>query len=219
MTHLLHIDASSSAEGSVSKSLAAAYRKVWDAEHPGAKVTYRDLGTHPLPHLDDDALTAVITPAESHTEKQRAAGALRDELVEELVSADTLLISSPMYNWGIPSNLKAWIDQAFIVGRSLFVGGMPNPLAGRPATVLLAYGGGYGPGAPQESWNHADPYLKTAIADGLGFDFAAVSAQLTLAGRVPGMDHLIDLAKQSMEEALAQTEERARKVSAGFVTA
>jgi len=219
MTRLLHIDSSASAEGSVSKALAASFRKVWDAEQPDATVTYRDLGQDAVPHVDSDALASLVVPGEHQSERQREARVLHDTLIDELLGADALLISAPMYNWSIPSGLKAWIDQTIIFGRTLFSPAEQGPLAGRPVTVALAYGGGYSPGAPQAAWNHADTYLRTVFQEALGMELTVVTAQLTLAGKTPGMESLVEMAEGSLKAAHTDIEEAARKVSAGFALA
>lgn len=214
MAHLLHIDTSAVSEGSVSKELAATFRRVYAEANPNGAVVHRDLGAKAIPHLDEAGIVSQFLPAEIQSDDQKAAGALRDELVEELLAADAVVISAPMYNWTIPSTLKAWIDQVLVAGKTLTFGDDVNQLAGRPATLLLSFGGGYTPGAPQESWNHVEPYLKTVFKDALGLELEIISAQLTLAGKVPGMEQLVDLSQQSRTDALAATEERARKVGA-----
>ncbi|MFE5207671.1 FMN-dependent NADH-azoreductase [Streptomyces sp. NPDC056600] len=212
MAHLLHIDSSAVFEGSVSRELAGAFRRAWSEAHPDGTVSHRDLGATAVPHLDEAGIVSQFLPAEVQSAEQRKAGALRDELVEELLAADALVISAPMYNWNIPSTLKAWIDQVLVAGRTLAFGDA-KPLAGRPATLLLSFGGGYTPGAPQAPRNHVEPYLQTVFKDELEMDLVVISAQLTLAGKVPGMEDLVDLAQKSRSDALAAAEERARKAA------
>lgn len=218
MAHLLHIDTSAVSQGSVSKELAAAFRQAWAGEHPEGKIVHRDLSVDPVPHLDEAGITSQFMPAEAQSPEQKAAGALRDELVEELLGADAVVISSPMYNWTIPSTLKAWIDQVLVAGRTLTFGDEKNPLNGRPATLLLSYGGGYTPGAPQEKWNYVDPYLRTVFEDALTTDLTIITAQLTLAGTIPGMETLVDMSKQSKSDALTAATERARKVASALAS-
>ncbi|WP_406149033.1 FMN-dependent NADH-azoreductase [Streptomyces sp. NBC_01012] len=218
MSHLLHIDCSAVSQGSVSRELAAAFRKVWAEERPDGQVVHRDLGADGIPHLDEAGILSQLLPAEAQSPEQKAAGALRDELVNELLDAEAVVISSPMYNWTIPSTLKAWIDQVLVAGRTLTFGG-PNPLENRPVTLLLAYGGGYTPGAPQEKLNTVEPYLRVVFDTNLNTDLSFVTAQLTLAGTVPGMENLVDMAAESKKDALAAAEERARKVLSSLATA
>lgn len=213
MSHLLHIDSSALSQGSVSKELAATFRRVWAEANPQGTVTYRDLGTVPVAHLTEAGVTAGFMPAVAHNREQQAATLLRDELIEELLAADTVLVSSPMYNWSIPSSLKAWIDQILVNDRTITFDGTPGPLAGRTATVVASYGGGYMPGAPMEKANHCGPYLETVFGTGLGMQTEVISAQLSLAPRVPAMADLVPMAEQSRAAAHRAVEERARLVA------
>ncbi|KRD18795.1 MULTISPECIES: FMN-dependent NADH-azoreductase [unclassified Streptomyces] len=214
MPHLLHIDSSAMSRGSVSRELAKTFRRAWQKENPDGVVTYRDLGAVPVPPLTEAGVTAGFVPPAAHDGHQRAAMLLRDELVEELLAADTLLVSTPMYNWSIPSTLKAWLDQVLVNDRTITFDGSPGPLAGRPATVVASYGGGYSPGAPMEKANHCGPYLQTVFGTGLGLDVEIIAAQLSLAPRVPAMAALVPLAEQSLAQAHQAAEKRAREVSA-----
>ncbi|MEY9876235.1 FMN-dependent NADH-azoreductase [Streptacidiphilus sp. MAP12-33] len=213
MPHLLHIDSSAVSQGSVSRALGQSFRRVWQQENPDGVVTYRDLGAAPVPPLTEAGVTAGFMPAVAHDERQRHAMLLRDELVAELLSADALLISTPMYNWSIPSTLKAWIDQVLVNDRTITFDGTPGPLTGRPATVVASYGGGYTPGAPMEQHNHVGPYLETVFGTGLGMDVQVIAAQLSLAPRTPAMAGLIPLAEQSLADAQAAVLERARQTA------
>jgi FMN-dependent NADH-azoreductase len=212
MPHLLHIDSSVS-PSSVSKELAIRFREVWEAENPQAIVTYRDIGLNPIPHLTQQAVTAGFTPVEFHSEEQKAATLVRDELIDELLAADHLLLSSPMYNWSVPSSLKAWIDQVLVNDKTMTYDGSPGPLAGRPVTVVASYGGGYSPGTPREKANFCGPYLETVFGLGLGMQVEIIAAELSLAPRVAAMASLVPLAEQSKAQALLAVEQRARSLS------
>ena len=155
MARLLHIDSSVFSQNSVTKELATTFREAWAAEHPGGLVTYRDLGAAPVPQLDELTVTASFTPEEQRTPEQRAALARREEMINEVLEADAFLFGAPMYNWGVPGSFKAWLDQILVSGRLISVD--PLPLAGRPATVVASYGGGYFPGTPRDGWDHVQP--------------------------------------------------------------
>ena len=146
MTSLLHLDSSSRAEGSHSRQVAT-FKERWQREHPDNRVTYRDLASAPLPHLVQ-AVRAAGVPEADRTDGQREALALQDAVIEQFLGVDAYLLSLPMYNLGIPSQLKAYLDHVLAVGRVLMVDGSPSPVAGRPATVVVSFGGGYGPGTP-----------------------------------------------------------------------
>ncbi|MCU1470896.1 MAG: azoR1 2 [Glaciihabitans sp.] len=212
MSHLLHIDSSVS-QTSVSKALAETFRRVWAEENPQGTVTYRDLGATPVPHLTEAAVVAGFLPESMRDSEQVDAMLRREELIEELLASDIVLISTPMYNWSIPSTLKAWIDQVLVNGRTLSFDGSPSPMAGRPATVVASYGGGYSPGAPMEKANHCGPYLETVFGQGLGMQVEVIAAQLSLASRVPAMAHLVPIADKSQATAHEAVANRARNLA------
>jgi FMN-dependent NADH-azoreductase len=212
MTRLLHIDSSPRNGTSDSRALAAVFREVWDDSPTTGPVVYRDLAADPIPHIDQDAVTTFFLPEEARTPAQRSAAESRVELARELLAADAVLLSAPMYNWNVPSSLKAWIDLVLVHGLTLNPPGQPGPLVGRSATVVLTYGGGYTPGAPQAGWDHIEPYLRTVFADALGMDTEIISAQLTTFFGTDG--DLGPLAAASRAAALADIRSRAGVVLA-----
>jgi FMN-dependent NADH-azoreductase len=216
MARLLHIDSSLFAETSVSKEIARTFRETWEREHPGGEVVYRDLAAAPVPVLSEATLVGSMTPAEQRTPEQQEALAVRKELVDEVLSADAYLFAVPMYNWGIASGFKVWLDQIIEQGRTL--GAERPPLTGRPATVVLSYGGGYFPGTPREGWDHVQPYLETVLAKALGLDVRFVISQLTLAERVPAMADLIPQAKEQRAQAHESAAAQAKEIAALFET-
>jgi FMN-dependent NADH-azoreductase len=202
MPTLLHIDSSIwPAEGSASRDVAATFRKEWEAQHPNGTVIYRDLATEPVPHIDADHYLG------------GAEHPLRDTLATELEQADAVLISAPMYNFSIPSTLKAWLDQVIILGRT--AGETPSA-AGTPTVVVASRGGGYGPGTPREDHEFVITYLEKALG-ALALDVHFVVPELTLARKVPAMAGLIDLSDASKakahEEAAAKAKSFAAKVA------
>jgi FMN-dependent NADH-azoreductase len=213
MARLLHIDSSALSAGSVSKEIAETFRAAWAQAHPDGVVTYRDLGLTPVSPIAEADIHAAFIPAEQRTAEQAAAAARRDELISEVEQADAYLFTVPMYNWGVPATFKAWIDQIIQGGRTLTFDGQP-PLGGRPATVILAYGGGYGPGTPREGWDFVQPYLETVLGKALGLDVIFIKAELTLAERNPAMADLIPKAKEIRSGAHAAADSHARAVAA-----
>jgi FMN-dependent NADH-azoreductase len=216
MATLLHIDSSLfPQDASVSRDVTASFRKTWEAENPDGTVIYRDLSTNPLPHLDGLAASAGFTAPADRTPEQAAAFELRDELAGELERADAVLIGAPMYNFTIPSTLKAWLDQALIIGRT---SGTEAPsAAGKPATVVASRGGGYGPGTPRESFEFVQNYLGKVLGEG-GFklDVEFIVPELTLAETTPGMEELIDMAKTSRTQAHEAAATRAKALVANL---
>lgn len=200
MTHLLHIDSSIRGDASVSRKLTARAAAAWRAAHPGGTVTYRDLGRDPLPHLDTAGGLATRLPRDQHTPAQAASLALTERLVSEIRQADTIVLGLPLYNYGPPSSVKAWVDYLIAPGLSIDAQTHDGLLGGRDLVVLATRGGGYGTGAPREGWDHAEPWLPHGLAiTGLQPHF--ISAELTLAEETPAMADLIPLAAKSLAAA------------------
>ncbi|WP_033239173.1 FMN-dependent NADH-azoreductase [Streptomyces albidoflavus] len=216
MATLLHIDSAISPAGSASREVTAAFVKAWTEAHPDGKVVHRDLGAHPVPHLDFTAVSAGFSDPSEHTEEQRAAVALRDELATELESADAVLIGAPMYNFTIPSTLKAWLDQVIIVGRT---GGETGTAAGTPFTVVASRGGSYAEGTPRESFEFVQNYLEKLVAGMLGAEVDFIVPELTLAPVNPAMSELIPLFEASRAKALEEAGEKARALAARLTEA
>ncbi|MEU9045140.1 MULTISPECIES: NAD(P)H-dependent oxidoreductase [unclassified Kitasatospora] len=210
MPTLLHIDSSAVADGSVSREVTAAFRAAWQAQHPEGTVIYHDLAADPIPHLDVHGISAGFAPAETHSAEQAAAFALREELIGELERADAVLIGSPMYNFTIPSTLKAWLDQVILVGRT--AGEAPSA-KGTPVTVVASRGGSYAPGAPREPFEFVTTYLeKVLTALGLEVDF--IVPEFTMAPVVPALAEFIPNAAESKARALEQAARRAKELAA-----
>lgn len=198
--HLLHIDSSIQGERSISRRLTARAAGAWLAAHPGGTVTYRDLGADPLPHLDSDGGLARLLAPEEHTPAQSTSWALTAQLVDEVKRADTILLGLPVYNFGAPSTVKAWVDHLVAPGLSLDAETREGLLGGRDLVVLAARGGGYAPGTPREGWDHAEQWLPHGLfMTGLVPRF--VTAELTLADVTPAMAALKPLAAESLAAA------------------
>lgn len=212
MAHLLHVDSSLLSRGSVSKELAGTFLAAWKQAHPQGSITHRDLGQKPVQPLSEAAMTAAYAPAEQHTAEQSEAFATRDVLISEVLDADTYLLTVPMYNWGVPGQFKAWLDQIILKGRTMSFDA--PPLADRPATVILSYGGGYDPGSPRYGWDFVQPYLETVLGKALGLDLTFIKAQLTLAETTPAMADLIPLAKEQQANAHEAAEAHALSLAA-----
>jgi FMN-dependent NADH-azoreductase len=200
VAHLLHIDSSIQGDRSVSRKLSARAADVWRTAHPRGTVTYRDLGSNPVPHLDAAAGLARLVPAERHTPAQAASWALTEELVNEIREADTILLGLPLYNFGAPSSVKAWVDHLIASGLSIDPETKAPLLGGREFVVLASRGGGYAEGTPRHGWDHAEPWLPHAISL-TGLEPRFITAELTLAHVNPAMAELIPLADQSLAEA------------------
>ena len=198
MSHLLHLDSSLRTEGSRSRKLSAYYAERWRAQHPGGTVTYRDLAADPIPHLDHVAFSARFAAPADHTPDQAAASALSEQLIDEVLAADTILIGMPLYNFGPPSTFKAWFDRIVSERTSAKLGD-------KEFVIVTARGGGYRPGAPREGWDHREPWLRHALTTLGVSDAVFIDTELTLARESPMMIPL-DLGPaedQSLADALA----------------
>lgn len=216
MTTLLHIDSSVyPGEASSSRSVTHAFRLAWEEQHPRGTVIYRDLAADPVPHVTVDTITAGAMDPAAHTEDQAAAFAERMKLIEELESADVVLIGAPMQNFGIPSLLKAWLDNVVLVGRTSRA--EDSKVKGVPVVVVSSRGGSYAPGTPMESHEHVLNHLESVFTWMLEMDPRFIVVELTMASSVPEMEHLIPLAELSraraFEQAAADAKELAGRVA------
>ncbi|MFC9913474.1 FMN-dependent NADH-azoreductase [Streptomyces sp. NPDC059862] len=211
MATLLHIDSSVFPGGaSSSRSVADAFRKAWEEQHTEGAVIYRDLAADPVPHITADAWSAGFAAPSEHTPEQSAAFAARVRLIEELEQADAVLIGAPMYNYSIPSTLKAWLDNVIMVGRT----SGENPSAkGTPVTVVASRGGSYAPGTPKEPYEYVQNYLEAVLEGMLGLDVDFIVPELTLAPRNPAMSELVPLYKASRERAFEDAATKAKELA------
>jgi FMN-dependent NADH-azoreductase len=186
---------------SVSRRLTARAADRWRATHPGGAVTYRDLAANPIPHLDAETGTARLVPAEARTAAQDTSFALSVALVDEIKNADSVLLGVPLYNFGAPSTVKAWVDHIVAPGLSMDAETGGGLLGGTDFIVLASRGGGYGPGTPREGWDHAEAWLPHAVSL-TGLQPRFVTVELTMADVNPAMADLKPLAAESLSQAL-----------------
>ncbi|MBT2390295.1 FMN-dependent NADH-azoreductase [Streptomyces sp. ISL-1] len=199
MATLLHLDSAVFPQGSASREITAAFVQAWQGQHPEGTVVYRDLAATPLPHLDFAAVSAGIEDS------------LRAELASELEAADAVLIGAPMYNFTIPSTLKAWLDQVIVVGHNA---GPDSPVAGTPVTVVASRGGSYAPGTPREDYEFVQSYLEKVLTGMLGAEVDFIVPELTLARSRPEMAELIPLADASRTKALDDAAQKGKALAA-----
>ncbi|MDF5758260.1 NAD(P)H-dependent oxidoreductase [Spongiactinospora sp. TRM90649] len=205
MAALLHLDASARRR-SVSRRLGQAFADAWKAANPGGAYTYRDLGENPVPFIGE-AWTELCDYVMEHgiteidrlkeavrTPEQAAAWAIVEPLLAELVAADVVLIATPMYNYGVPATVKAWIDQVTFPKMSL---------AGRRFVVASARGGAYGPGTPKERFDHQESFLRDFFAGHFAVeDTVFVNAELANSRIDPLLAHLREAHDASYAAAL-----------------
>jgi FMN-dependent NADH-azoreductase len=186
MPNLLHIDSSiRPLEQSRSRQLSKHYSEAWAAAHPDGTVTYRDLSADPPPHVSWASFSANLTPPEDRTSEQSTWRELTELYCNEVLAADDIVVGMGLYNFGIPSTIKAWFDRIVVPG--LTMGPDGGLLGGKKLTFTAARGGGYGEGTPREGWDHREPWLLHAF-EHLGLtDVRFIHAELTLARESPAM--------------------------------
>ncbi|MDI2131866.1 FMN-dependent NADH-azoreductase [Yinghuangia seranimata] len=216
MSQLLHLDSSARTD-SFSRRLGAAFADRWRAS--GGGVTYRDLAADTPPAIREgwtricdtllrEGITDIARYADAvRTDEEREAWAVVEPLLAELVAADVVLIGAPMYNFGVPAALKAWIDQVTFP---------KMVLAPRKFVVVSARGGAYGPGMPREPYDHQGRYLLDFFAGHYAVeDGTVISAELVNALVDPGLAERVEQHRASAAQAVRDTEELAAKL-AGF---
>ena len=200
---LLRIDASILPATSSSREIADIVEQEWTTTHPHDEVVRRHLGSQPLPaQAWADAVTAAFTPEDQRTEAQQRAVALAAELVEELTSADAVLLAVPLYNFGVSQHVKAWIDLV-IAGSEA---GAPL-LEGTPVVLATVRGGSYAAGTPREGWDHSTAYLRRILEDVWQADLTLVEREFTLVGVNPALDAFTDQAAEMQEQAFSAARE------------
>lgn len=179
---LLRIDASARTTGSHTRRLGDAAEAMWLQRHPRGTVLRRDLARQPLPHVDELTIQGFYTPANQLTPALRQATALSDELIGELKGAHTVLIAAPIYNFGVPSALKAWIDQIVRIGHTFaYDGSRFEGLATGPRAVLALAYGTQGYLGPMRDHDHLRPHLQQVL-EFIGItDVRVASAEATVA--------------------------------------
>ena len=163
MSTLLKINASLFSANGQSSQLAERFAAAWQASHPGSRIVERDLAANPVPHLDGARFMAFVAKPEERSAEQQAVVDFSDALIAELRTADAIVIGLPMYNFGIPSQLKAYFDHLARAGVSFryTATGPEGLITGKKAYILAARGGVYA-GTPKDS--------QTAyVRDFLGF--------------------------------------------------
>ena len=191
---LLHIDSSILGANSVSRKLTADIVAAWTASHPGTQVDYLDVAANAPAHLGADAL-GFRTGQAATTEAQRNENAVSEALVSQFLVADVVVIGAPLYNFTIPTQLKAWIDRIAQAGRTFkYTDKGPVGLAGNKTVIVaLSRGGMYSTSDAGRSMEHQETYLQTVMgfmgvtdvrfvrAEGVGMGDAAKAQALQAA--------------------------------------
>ncbi|WBY01882.1 NAD(P)H-dependent oxidoreductase [Ramlibacter tataouinensis] len=193
---LLHVDSSAKGAASASRQLSAQVVREWVQAHPGTTVESLDLVADAPSHLDEHSLGIKFAPgAEGVTERQRQENALSEKLVSQFLAADVVVVGAPMYNFAIPSQLKAWIDRLAQAGRTFrYTAAGPEGLAAGKTLVVVSSRGGAYAGTPYEAaMDHQESYLRTVF----GF-FGITDVRIV---RAEGLDMGEDSRAQGLEAA------------------
>jgi len=199
MSHILLITSSPRVE-SYSTKVARSLAEKLATRAPDSTVVVRDLIREPLPHIDNSFVVARALPPENLTAVQRAALTVSDMLLKELFAADTIVIAAGMINFGIPSNLKAYIDYIVRPGVTFKYGenGPEGLIKGKKLYLVLARGGVYTRG-PMQQLNFQDPYLRTT----LGFIGLSDSEVITVEGVAFGPEAAERAVRAALEQVSA----------------
>lgn len=210
MNKMLAIHASPRGERSHSRRLADAFLDAWQTANPDALLTRREVGRAFIPHVSEAFVAGNFYPEpQARPLAMQADLQLSDELVGELLDHDRLLISMPMYNFGMPSGLKAWVDHIVRLGLTFDISQDSQGIAqyqrllqGKKALIVTSRGGsGFGPGGEYAAMNHADPHLR-AVLEFIGIDDISVIA-------AEGEESLPEAFRRSSEAAERQLRELA----------
>ncbi|MGW9597714.1 FMN-dependent NADH-azoreductase [Streptomyces chartreusis] len=215
VSHLLHLDSSARSD-SVTRRLGAMFVETWQSAG-GGNVTYRDLAAETPPairegwtRICDTLLREGITdidryPEAVRTDQEHEAWAVVKPLLAEVVAADVVLIGAPMYNFGVPASLKAWIDQVTFP---------KMVLSPRKFVVISARGGAYGTGTPREPFDHQVRYLLDFFRGHYAVEHTEViSAEMVNALVDPTLSHLSALHHESSTAAALATKDLALQLS------
>jgi FMN-dependent NADH-azoreductase len=166
MSTLLKIDVSTRGNLSISRRLSSLFLDQWREVHADCQIIERDIDTTDLAFLELPWITANLTRSSARTEQQKTLLVPSDELIAELQKADEYVIATPMYNFGIPAKLKAYVDHIVRSGLTFTMnadGSYTGLLSGKKATVIIASAGEYGPDALAEGLDTLKPYLREIL--------------------------------------------------------
>ena len=160
--NILHIDSSVTGANSVSRPLSQAAAEQLKSANPGATYVYRDVVKNTLRHYTAVLRSHGADKPEQLTPEQKAELETGKEILAEFMAADTVLLGAPMYNFCVPSQLKAWIDLICVAGTTFkySASGAEGLCGGKKVIVISSRGGLYGPGSPYAAFDHQEKYLR-----------------------------------------------------------
>lgn len=206
---LLHVDSSINGAASVSRGLTRQAVEQWLATHPQTQVEYLDLAANPPSHFSADSMGIRRPNTGSASEAEQQENALAEALVSQFLAADVIVVGSPLYNFSIPSQLKAWIDRLAQAGRTFrYTAEGPEGLAkGKTVIAILSRGGIYSTSEAGQAMEHQESYLKTVFGFFGITDVRVVRAEGT------------DLGGESREAALSTAAEQIAAATVAAETA
>ncbi len=207
MASLLKLDVSPRGDASYSRQLGETFLQGWQAAHAGGTMTTRDLAKQQPTYVDLQWIAGAYSKPEDHTAEHKAALELSDDIIAEVKAADTVLITTPMYNFQVPAVLKAWIDHLVRAGVTFSAGpdGYKGLIQGTKAVLIVTAAGDYAEGSPIASYDLLTPYLKQI----LGF-VGITEVQVLKAGNTAGIQY----GKISAEDWKKPLDEKARALAA-----
>lgn len=206
---VLHIDSSSTGDASVSRRLTAALVRELQEQNPAAQVSYLDLAENAPAHLGGELLQA-LRPAPGHVvaESVQEELARTEAMLTDFLDADVVVLGAPMYNFSVPSQLKAWIDRLAQPGRTFrYTASGPEGLAGGKKVFIVSSRGGMYAGTSLESLDHQESYLRAVF----GF-FGITDVEILRAEGVA-------MGPEALDRAMAQALEQARELADAAVPA
>jgi FMN-dependent NADH-azoreductase len=209
MAHILHIDssprgvseASAKHSRSLSRTLTREFISAWKQIYPGDTVTYRDIGRYPVPPIDESWIAASFSPPDQITPELATALNISNELIDELLAAELYVFGIPMYNYSIPANFKAYIDQIVRVRRTFVVSpnGYEGLLKDKKILVITTRGGSYSAG----SLDFQEPYLR-AVFELIGItDMTFIHAE-NLSGGAEARQQSLAAARAEIQKFIAK---------------
>lgn len=190
-------------------AVGAKFIEAYKTSHPDDEVKVLDLAANPPPHLDYEGIIAGYVPEENRSESLKSKYAYRVDNVNIFTGAKAIVVSSPMWNWSVPSALKAYIDQIILAG---VLDAYNKGATGKPITLILATGGGYTEGSGYPAMDFESGYLSLVFTRLGATDITVIRSEFTLAGVVPGMEGLVEAKEKSREEANAAAVARANSI-------
>jgi len=198
MKQILVIESSPRGVESASRQLTRRLTERLRTLYPEVRLVERDLAKDPLPHLDSRTVKAIFTRNRTEAESLQDALRLSNQVTEEVLSSDLLVIASPMWNFGLPSSLKAWVDHIVRPGKTFrYTAGGAEGLAREKKAILVLASGGVFTQGPWKSWDTEEPYLRLILSFIGITDVQTVRAQ---GMNIPGLsDHAIPDGEKSIE--------------------